>query len=277
MSSGSLPLLDRISAILDRGGCPAFSGTKACREYRLRAVRSGGALLGIVLRGAKRIHSGNLVWDISPGAALLVCGDCSFDNENIPDPVSGDFLTAILTFPDSVLNVARTLVGLELLPEPASSLEAIGAVSLEQIAEPLESCLGSGEQPSFLLQHALVGLALHLYGLGFRGLLKPSRLRLADRIRELISKDPAREWRSEELESLLAMSGPSLRRQLSSENTSLRELIVEARLSKALWMLQTTRLPIKTVAVRSGYRSVSSFVRRFQLRYGVEPSQVSCT
>ena len=277
MSTCSLSVLDQISVILNRGGCPAFSGTKACREYRLRAVRSGGALLGIPLKGAKRIHSGSAVWEVAPGAALLVCRDCSFDNENIPDPVSGDFLTAILTFPDTVLNVARTLVGQEPLPEPASSRAIIGVVSLEQIVGPLETYLGVGEQPSFLLQHALVGLVLHLYGLGHRALLQLSRPRLADRICELISKDPSREWRSAELESLLAMSGPSLRRQLAFEKTSLRELLAEARLSQALWMLQTTRLPIKTVAARSGYSSVSSFVRRFHLRYGVEPSKVSCT
>ena len=207
---------------------------------------------------------------------MLVCGDCTFDNENIPDPVSGDFLTAILTFPETVLNVARSLVGPEPLPEATSSREAIGVVPLEPIAVPLESCLSSGVQPPFLLQHALVGLALHLYGLGHRTLLQPSRPRLADRVRELISTDPAREWRSVELETLLAMSGPSLRRQLAFENTSLRELLVEARLSHALWMLQTTHLPVKTVAGRAGYSSVSSFVRRFHLRDGVEPSKVSC-
>ncbi|NZD47207.1 AraC family transcriptional regulator [Sphaerotilus sulfidivorans] len=39
-------------------------------------------------------------------------------------------------------------------------------------------------------------------------------------------------------------------------------------------LLYTTRLPVKTVAQRVGYRSVSSFVRRFGERYGVEPSRI---
>ncbi len=126
-----------------------------------------------------------------------------------------------------------------------------------------------------LLRHALTGLVLHLYHQGHHALLQPPRLRLADRVCELISVDPAREWRSASGEAELAISSASLRRQLAMENTSLRDILAEARLSQALFLLQTIRLPVKTVALRSGYRSVSSFVRRFHFRYGVDPSRVS--
>jgi transcriptional regulator GlxA family with amidase domain len=55
---------------------------------------------------------------------------------------------------------------------------------------------------------------------------------------------------------------------------SLRQLIGNARLSHGLSLLLTTRLPVKSVAVRVGYASVSTFVKRFRERYGVEPSRV---
>ena len=70
------------------------------------------------------------------------------------------------------------------------------------------------------------------------------------------------------------MSEATIRRHLAAEGTSLRQVVVEARLSVALELLYTTRLPIKTVATRVGYASPSSFVRRFVERYGIEPTMI---
>jgi len=71
------------------------------------------------------------------------------------------------------------------------------------------------------------------------------------------------------------MSGATLRRRLAAEGTSLRDVIAEARLSQAFSLLSTTNLPVKTVALRVGYNSASTFSRRFSERYGVEPSRLS--
>lgn len=39
-------------------------------------------------------------------------------------------------------------------------------------------------------------------------------------------------------------------------------------------LLYTTRLPLKTVAARVGYRSLGSFSKRFVERYGLEPAAI---
>ncbi|MBK9218109.1 MAG: helix-turn-helix transcriptional regulator [Uliginosibacterium sp.] len=90
----------------------------------------------------------------------------------------------------------------------------------------------------------------------------------------MLAENPARDWRSSDIEGHLAMSGASVRRHLAAEGTSLRELLVDVRLAHALDLLYTTRLPIKTVASRVGYASAASFVKRFAERYGVEPAQL---
>jgi AraC-like DNA-binding protein len=72
----------------------------------------------------------------------------------------------------------------------------------------------------------------------------------------------------------LGVSGATLRRRLSVEKTTLRSAVTEARLSCAMELLYTTRWPIKTVAARVGYRSSSTFVRRFTERYGMEPGHI---
>ncbi|MNU07223.1 Helix-turn-helix domain protein [compost metagenome] len=54
----------------------------------------------------------------------------------------------------------------------------------------------------------------------------------------------------------------------------MRELIIDARLAHAMQLLYTTRLPLKTVAARAGYRSLSSFNKRFNARYGLDPAAI---
>ena len=71
------------------------------------------------------------------------------------------------------------------------------------------------------------------------------------------------------------MSGPTLRRKLAAEGTSLRALVRDARLDHGLCLLQSTRRPLKAVAAACGYRSVPSFSRQFTERYGVEPALVA--
>jgi AraC-like DNA-binding protein len=113
-----------------------------------------------------------------------------------------------------------------------------------------------------------------VYEQGFHELLQPRAPSLPAQIRAMIAADPAKEWSSEELEHALAMSGATLRRRLAAEGTSLRNLMAEARLSQAFTLLSTTDLPVKTVALRVGYNSASTFARRFGERYGVEPSRL---
>lgn len=71
---------------------------------------------------------------------------------------------------------------------------------------------------------------------------------------------------------MAGLSGPTLRRRLASEATSLRAVIADTRMDEGLHLLMTSSLPVKTVAARVGYSSVGSFSRQFAERYGTEPS-----
>jgi AraC-like DNA-binding protein len=90
----------------------------------------------------------------------------------------------------------------------------------------------------------------------------------------MVHTDPTREWSSADIETELGISGATLRRHLAAEGISLREIVSNSRLSHALTLLLTTGLPVKSIAARAGYGSISSFAKRFRARYGVEPSAV---
>ena len=270
----------RLTSVLESADdAGVFVTARAGNAYCLRSIRTTASFFSVVLKGRKRIHHGENLLEIIPGHAVVIAAGCCIDVENIPDPKSGEYLAALMVLPEEVLTVTRTLLGEQTGgagPQSAADSPPCSVVTLESIAAELGRCTEfstASEQPRF--RHALAGLLLKLYELGITGFLQPMRPRLADSISSLFATEPAREWRSMDIEDRLAMSGATLRRQLAAEQTSLRQILTETRLGQALQLLQSTRLPVKTVAARSGYRSVSSFVRRFHERYGVEPSRVA--
>jgi AraC-like DNA-binding protein len=100
---------------------------------------------------------------------------------------------------------------------------------------------------------------------------------MAARIRLLVAQAPARNWSSRDFEAALHVSGATLRRRLAQEETSLRSILKETRLHHALGLLQSSRRPLKSIALACGYQSLASFSRGFAAQFGVTPTAVSNT
>lgn len=97
---------------------------------------------------------------------------------------------------------------------------------------------------------------------------------VAARIRHLVSGKLEHEWSCGFVGEQLSMSQATLRRRLSSEGTSLTELLVDIRMAAALAMLQATTRPVADIALSVGYESPSRFSVRFRERFGFPPSAV---
>ncbi|WP_216821737.1 helix-turn-helix transcriptional regulator [Uliginosibacterium sp. TH139] len=244
---------------------------RACRAHLVKAFDVPGPSIGFLLQGRKRALQGGQWLSVEPGELFLVPGARSVDVENIPDPHSGEYLTIFIVLCENVLEAAR-----QLLPTfPQGEPGPLAAVPLAGLLGPLEDwCEALQRGDETLAAHAMLGLVLHLCRLGHQGLLNRPPPSLAAQIRSMVTQRPEREWSSGEIEEALAMSGATLRRHLAAEGTSLRELIANVRLAHALQLLYSTRLPLKAVAQRVGYASVSSFSKRFAERYGMEPSRI---
>jgi len=72
----------------------------------------------------------------------------------------------------------------------------------------------------------------------------------------------------------LGLTERTLRRRLSEEGTSFRQISLEARLAIGHELLRTAGLGVSTVAWRTGYSEPSSFVRAFFKRYGYSPGSI---
>lgn len=244
---------------------------RAVHAHHIKAVDMARPTLVIPLRGTKRCRERGDWLRVEPGQLLLVPGARSLDMENIPDASSGDYTAIAIGIEAPVLAAARQLLQGQAFREPGP----LAAVALDDVALSLlqwvDTLLGSD---AVFACHAMAGVVLRLNALGHGSLLAPVTPSLTEQIRAMVVADPARAWSSEDIEQALGLSGATLRRQLAAAGTSLRELITGARLAQALTLLQSTRLPVKAVAMRVGYASTASFGKRFAERYGVEPSRV---
>jgi AraC-like DNA-binding protein len=245
---------------------------RAKHAHFLSAVDIDTALLAMPLEGYKRIRRNEEWVYVRRGELCIVPGPQALDVENVPDESSGLYLAIAVPLQPNILEAAR-----QLIPNRVNSgATQCASVVLDGYADDLRAWLDAlSRKDALRVHHAMVGLVLRLYEQGFHGLLQPSAPTLGAQIRGMIATDPAKEWSSEDLEHVLAMSGATLRRRLAAEGTSLRQVIAHARLSQGLTLLASTNLPVKTVALRVGYSSASSFSRRFTERYGVEPSRLS--
>ncbi|MCD7099945.1 helix-turn-helix transcriptional regulator [Stenotrophomonas sp. MMGLT7] len=264
-------LLAQMATLVDCGRAEGFVCLSARREHGARSVDIPRPQLTILLQGRKQVRTATRSLQFVPGDLLLVAQPCRIDMVNVPDPASGTYLSAVIPLCEEVLVAARALWN-EPLPADTGDIAQLPAAEFEQ---PLLQWRASLEQGRYIeARLALAALVVALCRRGHSALLLPPPPSLAARVRALVAAQPQRDWRSRDIEDLLGLSGATLRRHLAAEHTSLRRLVADARLAHAMELLYTTRWPLKTVAAKVGYRSASSFSRRFQQRYGLDPADI---
>ncbi|MDG2525952.1 AraC family transcriptional regulator [Stenotrophomonas sp. HITSZ_GD] len=266
-----VPLLARLARLAECARSEGFACINARHEHGVRSVDVPRPQLAILLQGSKRVQCDGQALQMQPGDVLLVTRACRMDVVNVPDPHSGLYRTVIVPLCAEVLAAARGLWQ-ETLP-PAGG--AVASVALAPLGEELvrwQDALAEGRYAEARL--SLAALVLDLCRRGHGALLLPPLPSLASELRARVAAQPARDWQSRDFEQAFGLSGATLRRRLAEENTGLRELVADARLAQAMELLYTTRLPLKSVAARVGYRSVGSFSRRFRARYQLDPALI---
>lgn len=242
---------------------------RAVQTHQLKRFEADGATFSFPLHGTFRYRENGEWVSVQPGQMLVVPNARSLDIEYAPCPVNGEFLAISVTLFEEQLEAARLL----LAAPPSQEVGQIAAVEMAGLIAPLtrwNQAMLAGQRPLSL--HAMVEVVLMLSARGVQGLLRSRDPSLAMKIRRMIGQSPDRPWLAAELEQELGMSGATLRRRLAAEATNLRTVIADARMAGALSMLMTSELPVKTVAARVGYHSVTSFSKTFADRYGLEPS-----
>lgn len=264
-------LLATLASLADCQRADGYACITARREHGASSVEIPQPQFAILLQGRKQVRTAQQSLEFAPGDLFLITRRCRIDVVNIPDPHSGLYLSAIVPMCAEALTAARALWN-EPLPEAGDALARLPLAEHGATLLQWRQALEHGQYTEARL--ALASLAVAFCRRGHGSLLVPPELSLGERIRDLIAAQPERDWQSRDFEAQLGLSGATLRRRLASEQSSVRELITDARLAHAMGLLYTTRLPLKTVAARVGYRSLGSFSKRFVERYGLEPAAI---
>lgn len=93
-------------------------------------------------------------------------------------------------------------------------------------------------------------------------------------VRDAIVDNIGKDHQIEDVASKLAVTERTLRRRLTDEGTSFRQLYIDTRMAIAHELLSSAGLNIETVAWRVGYAEPASFARAFAKKYGKTPGDV---
>ncbi|CAI1585568.1 MULTISPECIES: helix-turn-helix transcriptional regulator [Serratia] len=127
--------------------------------------------------------------------------------------------------------------------------------------------------PAVIIRHKMLEILLWLKQFNISFIHNEVR-NLTQQVRRCLATDPHNIWTAAEVADTLSMSEVMLRRKLSAENTSLRTLMIDVRMSSALALLQSTDWPISAIAQHVGYESSSRFAERFRKRFGFAPTAI---
>jgi len=267
----TLFLLAQLAGLTDCARSEGFACVCARRAHGAQSVDVLQPQLAIVLQGSKQVRCEGGALVVHPGEVMVVTRACRIDVVNVPDPHSGLYQTVLVPLCAEVLAAARSLWQ-EALPAPGDAVVGVPLAPLGEALSRWQRALTEARYAEARL--ALAAVTLDLCRRGHGALLLPPPPSFASELRTLVAAQPAREWQSRDFEQAFGVSGATLRRRLAEAGTGLREVVADARLAHAMELLYTTRLPLKTVAARVGYRSLGSFSRRFHARYQLDPADI---
>ncbi|WP_171066171.1 helix-turn-helix domain-containing protein [Acinetobacter calcoaceticus] len=238
-------------------------------QHGLSNIKVNQLHMGIILHGQQQLNIQTTKINLSAGQLYIVKPDTIIDAVNLPDPVTGEYLTILVPMCEEVIQAAQMIWAKPVIDKTGAILK----FSIDDFATHL------AEWQTALFDNDLVkarlciaSILVQLCQQHYSDVLILPPPKLAKIIHDWVIDNPEHHWQSSEIEMRLSVSSATLRRKLKLEETSLRETITHARLAYALELLYSNKLPMKTIAAKSGYQSVSIFRERFMQRYGVDPT-----
>lgn len=248
---------------------------------RLEILRARVELPALVLvdRGVKAVKAGGRTVRAHRGQAIVLSGNQTVDFTN--SVVEGrDYEARWMLFDNALIDDASYATRAAALAPPGRNL--VSARLLEHVPSSLAVAFEAATQAlpvQAAIPDAIVRLRLLevMYWLLEDGVVlqrAETRPTTGARVRAQLAGRLDLDWTADRMAGELAMSAATLRRRLAAENATFADLMVDARMSLALTLLQATAQPVADIALLVGYESASRFAIRFRQRFGFSPSAV---
>lgn len=241
------------------------------QELEFKRLFIENPLLIFVERGIKSIRWRGGEYLIRAGEAIAVAGGQSLDVTNGPAG-DGSYRACWLAWDSASIDAhASAHPGLAIIrhAQPLTAGTDEFRDALRRAAQAVEDESIPRSIASHRLNEILLWLGLH--GCRFEPPRAPT---MSVKVRRLIAQDLAREWSAPSVASAFAMSEATLRRKLADEETRLSTILLDARMSFALQLLQSTTQPVVQIALSVGYQTPSQFAVRFRDRFGFAPTAI---
>ncbi|HCC1042482.1 TPA: helix-turn-helix domain-containing protein, partial [Salmonella enterica subsp. enterica serovar Paratyphi C] len=103
-------------------------------------------------------------------------------------------------------------------------------------------------------------------------ILSSAQITLKERVYNIISSSPSRQWKLTDVADHIFMSTSTLKRKLAEEGTSFSDIYLSARMNQAAKLLRIGNHNVNAVALKCGYDSTSYFIQCFKKYFKTTPS-----
>lgn len=243
------------------------ANTHAFRDLYIR-----NTLFVLVQSGSKHIALGTSDSFNANVEELLVFPSGSYISIENRIISGGDYSALCISYPDNLID--------KVFEESTRNPEKTGAILVQDCPKGLitsmRSLIGelkSDSYPDKILEHRALEPLLWIKNLGFH-LTTPFDKRVDSVIRDMVKDDLCHKWRIGDVAHGLGYSEATLRRRLSVLKTTFSDIVTNVRLENGLTLLQTSDLPISSIAMQSGFSTPSHFSDAFKKRFDIQPKHI---
>ncbi len=95
----------------------------------------------------------------------------------------------------------------------------------------------------------------------------------SDKARALIEINLKKKWYIQDMVEYFHLSESAIRKRLAKENTSIKKIILQARLNRSMELIIENKLQISQISLEVGMSSTSYFIKKFKEHFGVTPKK----
>lgn len=259
--------------IVNREAVGATAHITQRRKLLMARILIEHPTLIVVRQGRKLLRGIDQDWHIDPGMAVALAADQRFDVVNTPDAETGVYEADWLVCAPGI--VTRFATG-GVAGKPICDVHVLPSATKAFSDAFLRARQGIFEESEVPRAAAIARIVEMLAWLDRSGgyFQCEGSASVSRRVRLTLSENLGAKWTAPGVAEQLGISEASLRRRLAEEGTSFNRLLIDARMSRALTLLQVTDWPIIQIAFETGYESPSRFSVRFRERFGYCPSAV---
>lgn len=265
------PAPHQVPRLTTRLGVGAAGVILQQQELEFKRLFIEHPVLIFVEQGIKKVRWSGGEYLIQAGNAIAVAGGQALDITNRL-AVDGSYRAHWLVWDDALMAAQS-----EAHPELAVIRHAQPiAGEFEEFRLALQRAIRAVEDlriPTRIASHRMSEILLWIAMHGCRFEQSKTQTMTA-KVRRLVGQNLAQEWSAPFVAAAFAVSEATLRRKLADEGSSLSHILVDARMSFALQLLQSTTQPVVQIALSVGYQTPSQFAVRFRDRFGFSPTAI---